>query len=104
MNQGTLNDGEVVAIKKTTMASRGRKAYFDSELKIISNVHHRHLMRLLGYCNKGPHLFLVLEFMENGSLDKFLYGDLGPCLQIISTQTSKTDIRSDNLQVIKEGA
>ncbi|KAI3747603.1 hypothetical protein L6452_10117 [Arctium lappa] len=73
--KGTLRDGEVVAIKKTTMASRGRNTNFDNELKVISNVHHRHLMRLLGYCNKGPHLFLVLEFMENGSLDKFLYGE-----------------------------
>ncbi|KAI3704422.1 hypothetical protein L1987_74642 [Smallanthus sonchifolius] len=73
--KGILNDGEVVAIKKTTMASRGRKAFFTNELKILSNVHHRHLMRLLGYCNKGPHLFLVLELMENGSLDKFLYGE-----------------------------
>ncbi|KAL8240370.1 hypothetical protein R6Q59_013725 [Mikania micrantha] len=73
--KGTINDGEVVAIKKTTMASTGRKSFFNNELKIISNVHHRHLLRLLGYCNKGPHLFLVLEFMENGSLDKFLYGE-----------------------------
>ncbi|XP_024974870.1 cysteine-rich receptor-like protein kinase 2 [Cynara cardunculus var. scolymus] len=73
--KGTLRNGEVVAIKKTTMASRGRNTYFDNELKIISNVHHRHLMRLLGYCNKGPHLLLVIEFMENGSLDKFLYGE-----------------------------
>lgn len=80
MNQGTLNDGEVVAIKKTTMASGGRKAYFNNELRIISNVHHRHLMRLLGYCTDGPHMFLVLEFMENGSLDKFLYGEFGPTL------------------------
>ncbi|KAL8211247.1 hypothetical protein R6Q57_005684 [Mikania cordata] len=73
--KGTLIDGEVVAIKKTTMDSRRRKSFFNNELKIISNVHHRYLMRLLGYCNKGPHMFLVLEFMENGSLDKFLYGE-----------------------------
>ncbi|KAK9071498.1 hypothetical protein SSX86_010067 [Deinandra increscens subsp. villosa] len=73
--KGTLNDGEVVAIKKITMASRGRKALFNNELKIISNVHHRHLIRLLGYCNMATNLFLVLEFMENGSLDKFLYGE-----------------------------
>ncbi|CAI9272121.1 unnamed protein product [Lactuca saligna] len=73
--KGTLINGEVVAIKKTSMSSRRRKAYFDNELKIISNVHHRHLMRVLGYCNNGPHMFLVLEFMENGSLDNFLYGE-----------------------------
>ncbi|XP_023767378.2 cold-responsive protein kinase 1 [Lactuca sativa] len=73
--KGTLINGEVVAIKKTSMSSRGRKTDFDNELKIISNVHHRHLMRLLGYCNKDPHMFLVQEFMENGSLDNFLYGE-----------------------------
>ncbi|KAL4577878.1 hypothetical protein LXL04_013993 [Taraxacum kok-saghyz] len=70
--KGTLKDGDAVAIKKTF--SRG-KTHFDEELKIISNVHHRHLIRILGYCTKGPHLFLVHEYMENGSLDQFLYGD-----------------------------
>ncbi|KAI3722972.1 hypothetical protein L2E82_34221 [Cichorium intybus] len=73
--KGTLIDDEIVAIKKTSMSSIGRRAYFDNELKIISNVHHRHLMRLLGYCKNGQHLFLVMEFMQNGSLDKFLYGE-----------------------------
>lgn len=74
--QGTLKDGETVAIKKTVMASTRGKIHFDDELKIISNVHHRHLIRLLGYCSKGPLLFLVHEFMDNGSLDQFLYGKL----------------------------
>ncbi|CAH1437025.1 unnamed protein product [Lactuca virosa] len=73
--KGTLKDGETVAIKKTVMASTRGKIHFDDELKIISNVHHRHLIRLLGYCSKGPLLFLVHEFMDNGSLDQFLYGD-----------------------------
>ncbi|CAI9272118.1 unnamed protein product [Lactuca saligna] len=73
--KGTLKDGETVAIKKTIMASTRGKIHFDDELKIISNVHHRHLIRLLGYCSKGPLLFLVHEFMDNGSLDQFLYGD-----------------------------
>ncbi|KAJ0770753.1 putative protein kinase RLK-Pelle-DLSV family [Helianthus annuus] len=70
--KGTLKDGNTVAIKKTAMASISGKM---QELKIISNVHHRHLVRLLGYCNKGPFLFLVHEYMDNGSLDQFLYGD-----------------------------
>lgn len=74
--QGTLKDGDTVAIKKTVMASSKGKPHIDDELKIICNVHHRHLIRLLGYCNKGPFLFLVHEYMDNGSLDKFLYGKL----------------------------
>ncbi|KAK9071518.1 hypothetical protein SSX86_010087 [Deinandra increscens subsp. villosa] len=73
--KGTFKDGDTVAIKKTVMASTSGKMHVDDELKIICNVHHRHLIRLLGYCNKGPFLFLVHEYMENGSLDQFLYGD-----------------------------
>ncbi|KAJ9541300.1 hypothetical protein OSB04_027806 [Centaurea solstitialis] len=69
--KGTLKDGNAVAIKKTFMASSRRKTHFHDEIKIISNVHHRHLVSLLGYCTKGPHLFLVHEYMENGSLDHF---------------------------------
>ncbi|KAJ0485796.1 putative protein kinase RLK-Pelle-DLSV family [Helianthus annuus] len=73
--KGNLKNGDVVAIKKTIMASSRGNAHFNDELKILSNVHHRHLVRLLGYCIKGPHLFLVHEYMENHSLDQFLYGD-----------------------------
>ncbi|XP_024966160.1 cysteine-rich receptor-like protein kinase 2 isoform X2 [Cynara cardunculus var. scolymus] len=73
--KGTFKDGDTVAIKKTVMGSTRGKIHFDDELKIISNVHHRHLIRLLGYCSKGPLLFLVHEYMDNGSLDQFLYGD-----------------------------
>ncbi|KAI3826639.1 hypothetical protein L1987_00689 [Smallanthus sonchifolius] len=71
--KGVLKDGNTVAIKKT--ASWRGKACLVDELKIVTNVHHRHLIRLLGYCSKGPHVYLVLEYMENGSLDKFLYGN-----------------------------
>ncbi|KAI3699249.1 hypothetical protein L2E82_43424 [Cichorium intybus] len=73
--KGVLKDANTVAIKKIVITSKNRKSYFDGEIQILSNVHHRHLIRLLGYCRKGPHLYLVLEYMENGSLDKFLYGD-----------------------------
>ncbi|KAF5769135.1 putative protein kinase RLK-Pelle-DLSV family [Helianthus annuus] len=73
--KGTLENGDEVAIKKTFMTSSRGKKHFKDELKILGNVHHRHLLRLLGYCRKGPHLFLVHEYMENHSLDQFLYGD-----------------------------
>ncbi|CAH1422202.1 unnamed protein product [Lactuca virosa] len=72
---GTLMDGCAVAIKKTFMASSRGKKQFDDKLKIISNIHHRHLLRILGYCTKGTQLFLVHEYMENGSLDHFLFGE-----------------------------
>ncbi|MFS8010114.1 putative protein kinase RLK-Pelle-DLSV family [Helianthus anomalus] len=73
--KGTLENGDEVAIKKTFLTSSRGKKHFKDELKILGNVHHRHLLRLLGYCRKGPDLFLVHEYMENHSLDQFLYGD-----------------------------
>ncbi|KAK9062112.1 hypothetical protein SSX86_019297 [Deinandra increscens subsp. villosa] len=74
--KGTLRNGDTVAVKKTVMAASTRgNIHIDHELKILCNVHHRHLLRLVGYCSKGPHLFLVHEYMTNGSLDQFLYGD-----------------------------
>ncbi|RWR84643.1 cysteine-rich receptor-like protein kinase 2 isoform X2 [Cinnamomum micranthum f. kanehirae] len=74
--KGVLKNGNTVAVKKLMIGeSRMAKANFESEVKLISNVHHRNLIRLLGCCNKGPELMLVYEYMANSSLDKFLFGD-----------------------------
>ncbi|KAB5516815.1 hypothetical protein DKX38_027463 [Salix brachista] len=72
--KGTLKNGKVVAVKKLALGHSNRvKADFASEVTLISNVHHRNLIRLLGCCNKGPELLLVYEYMANSSLDRFLF-------------------------------
>ncbi|GKV42873.1 hypothetical protein SLEP1_g50235 [Rubroshorea leprosula] len=74
--KGALKNGKVVAVKKLAIAQSLRaKADFESEVRIISNVRHRNLLRLLGCCSKGAELLLVYEFMPNSSLDKFLFGE-----------------------------
>ncbi|PWA34127.1 hypothetical protein CTI12_AA622180 [Artemisia annua] len=72
--KGDLKDGNIVAVKRLNLGSDTAKDNFESEVRLISNVHHRNLIRLLGCCSKGPELLLVLEYMANGSLEKFLYG------------------------------
>ncbi|KAL1565280.1 cysteine-rich receptor-like protein kinase 43 [Salvia divinorum] len=72
--KATLKNDTVVAVKKLDMKHRRAKADFESEVRLISNVHHCNLVRLLGCCTKGSDLLLVYEFMENKSLDRFLYG------------------------------
>ncbi|XP_042440657.1 cold-responsive protein kinase 1-like [Zingiber officinale] len=74
--KGCLKDGRTVAVKRLAIAQTSRaRADFQSEVKLISNIHHRNLVRLLGYSSKRDDFLLVYEYMENGSLDKFIFGD-----------------------------
>ncbi len=47
---------------------------FWNELWRVSGLHHRNIVALLGYCIEKDELFLVYEFMENGSLYQHLHG------------------------------
>ncbi|TKY47328.1 Cysteine-rich receptor protein kinase 3 [Spatholobus suberectus] len=74
--KGTLKNGKVVAVKKLSLGQSGKMdEQFESEVKLICNVHHKNLVRLLGCCSKGQERILVYEYMANNSLDRFLFGE-----------------------------
>ncbi|KAG6477757.1 cold-responsive protein kinase 1-like [Zingiber officinale] len=74
--KGQLKNGRTVAVKRLAIAETSRaRADFQSEVKLISNIHHRNLVRLLGYSSKRDDFLLVYEYMANGSLDNFIFGD-----------------------------
>ncbi|KAL3509847.1 hypothetical protein ACH5RR_029248 [Cinchona calisaya] len=62
--------GEKAAIKKMEMQETRE---FVAELKVLTNVHHLNLVRLIGYCVEGS-LFLVYEYIDNGNLSQHLRG------------------------------
>ncbi|ESW18948.1 hypothetical protein PHAVU_006G084600 [Phaseolus vulgaris] len=73
--KGTMKNGKVIAVKKLISGKSSKiNDDFESEVTLISNVHHRNLVRLLGCCSKNQDRILVYEFMANNSLDKFLFG------------------------------
>ncbi|BBN18777.1 hypothetical protein MPTK1_8g05420 [Marchantia polymorpha subsp. ruderalis] len=47
---------------------------FDRELETLGSLRHRNLVKLLGFCSTSTMKAIMLEYMENGSLDKHLYG------------------------------
>ncbi|XP_066309293.1 probable receptor-like protein kinase At5g20050 isoform X1 [Miscanthus floridulus] len=74
--RGLLDDGRAVAVKRITSDKPVGETDFLREISIVANVHHRSLVRLLGYCvlrGGSSQYHLVYPFFENGSLDWWLF-------------------------------
>ncbi|CAN6229549.1 unnamed protein product [Urochloa humidicola] len=73
--KGKLTDGSLVAVKQLSETSHQGKREFATEIETISRVQHRNLVKLYGCCLEGNKPLLVYEYLENGSLDKALFGN-----------------------------
>ncbi|CAJ2631419.1 unnamed protein product [Trifolium pratense] len=62
-----------VAIKRISRESKQGIKEYATEVKIISQLRHRNLVQLIGWCHKKKDFLLIYEFMQNGSLDSHLY-------------------------------
>ncbi|PON60517.1 GPCR kinase [Parasponia andersonii] len=70
--KGILADGTVVAVKRAQQGSLQGDREFYTEIELLSRVHHRNLVSLVGYCDEEEEQMLVYEFMANGSLHSLL--------------------------------
>ncbi|CAM6113617.1 unnamed protein product [Calypogeia fissa] len=77
--KGTI-DGNLVAVKMLKIWSKQGETQFRAEVDIISRVHHRHLVSLVGYCISDNHRLLVYKFVPNGTLEEALHGEGKPCM------------------------
>lgn len=75
--KGILRKDEV-AVKRILKNTRHGKQDFIAEVTTITNLHHKNLVKLLGWCYESDELLLVYEFMPNGSLDRFIFGNTIP--------------------------
>ncbi|AQL08275.1 probable receptor-like serine/threonine-protein kinase At4g34500 [Zea mays] len=76
--RGILAGGEVVAVKDLFDHKGQAEKEFKVEVEAIGKVRHKHLVGLIGYCAEGPKRMLLYEFVENGNLEQWLHGDVGP--------------------------
>ncbi|KAK4606574.1 hypothetical protein RGQ29_000702 [Quercus rubra] len=74
--KGTLSSSNrQIAVKKVSHDSKQGMKEFVAEIISLGRLRHRNLVQLLGYCRRKGELLLVYDYMPNGSLDKFLYGN-----------------------------
>ncbi|XAR53338.1 Non-specific serine/threonine protein kinase [Bertholletia excelsa] len=75
VHKGVLSNGREVAVKQLKEGSHQGDREFKTEVEIISQVHHKHLVSLVGYCITGSQRMLVYEFVPNHSLEFHLHCD-----------------------------
>ncbi|KAG7941940.1 hypothetical protein I3843_16G074100 [Carya illinoinensis] len=75
--RGMLSDGQVVAIKRAQQGSMQGGHEFKTEIELLSRVHHKNLVGLMGFCFEQGEQMLVYEFLPNGSLRESLSGKSG---------------------------
>ncbi|RCV40638.1 hypothetical protein SETIT_9G071200v2 [Setaria italica] len=81
VHKGVLPGGRAVAVKQLKSGSGQGEREFQAEVDIISRVHHRHLVSLVGYCIAGARRVLVYEFVPNKTLEFHLHGKGQPVME-----------------------
>ncbi|XP_028804007.1 probable leucine-rich repeat receptor-like protein kinase At5g49770 isoform X3 [Neltuma alba] len=75
--KGVLPDGQMVAIKRAQQGSMQGGLEFKTEIELLSRVHHKNLVALVGFCFEQGEQMLVYEYMPNGTLRDCLSGRCG---------------------------
>ncbi|PWA83106.1 protein kinase superfamily protein [Artemisia annua] len=77
--KGVLSDGTQVAIKRLSTGGQQGDKEFLVEVEMLSRLHHRNLVKLVGYYSNRDNSenLLCYELVPNGSLEAWLHGPLG---------------------------
>ncbi|KAL2517376.1 putative LRR receptor-like serine/threonine-protein kinase [Abeliophyllum distichum] len=89
--KGSFTDGTLVAIKVFQLQLEGAFKSFETECAVLRNLRHRNLTKVISSCSNLDFKALVLEYMPNGSLEKWMHSN-GHFLDIVQRLNIMTDV------------
>ncbi|TKY72323.1 leucine-rich repeat receptor protein kinase [Spatholobus suberectus] len=75
--RGTLPNGQLIAVKRAQKESMQGGLEFKTEIELLSRVHHKNLVSLIGFCFEQGEQMLIYEYVANGPLKDTLSGRSG---------------------------
>ncbi|CAK4085795.1 unnamed protein product [Aphanomyces euteiches] len=79
-----LRNGKSVAIKQVSLIDMAKEelAAIESEINLLKKLHHENIVKYYNTIKEDDFLYIVLEYMENGSLAQFMkkFGTLSETL------------------------
>jgi LRR receptor-like serine/threonine-protein kinase FLS2 len=91
--QGILSTGKMVAVKVLDLTMEATSRSFDAECNAMRNLRHRNLVQVISSCSNDDFKSLVMEFMSNGSVEKWLYSN-NYCLDFLQRLNIMIDVAS----------
>ncbi|KAK9287504.1 hypothetical protein L1049_015925 [Liquidambar formosana] len=96
--RGTLSTGELVAIKRAQQGSTQGGLEFKTGIELLSRVHHKNVVSLVGFCFDQGEQMLVYEYVPNGTLkDRLSARVLAYLHELANPPIIHRDIKSNNI-------
>ncbi|KAM3306374.1 hypothetical protein P3S67_013244 [Capsicum chacoense] len=84
--KGVLRSGTTIAVKVFNLQLDAALKSFDTECEVLRSLRRRNLVKVINSCSNLDFKAIVLKYMPNGSLEKYLY--LHNCFLVIRQRLS----------------